>query len=89
MTITRRGVLTVALVGDCSGKQLPKKKMRIGREPIAFGDEDLEGTIQPHDDVLVVTAWISGFLMKRVMVNQGSGANVMYLDLFKGLRLKN
>ena len=63
--------------------------MRIGREPIAFGDEDLEGTIQPHDDVLVVTAWISGFLMKRVMVNQGSGANVMYLDLFKGLRLKN
>ena len=63
--------------------------MRIGREPITFGDEDLEGTIQPHDDVLVVTAWISGFLMKRVMVNQGSGANVMYLDLFKGLGLKN
>ena len=63
--------------------------MRIGREPIAFGDEDLEGTIQPHDDVLVVTAWISGFLMKRVMVNQGSGANVMYLDLCKGLGLKN
>ena len=63
--------------------------MRIGREPIAFGDEDLEGTIQSHDDVLVVTAWISGFLMKRVMVNQGSGANVMYLDLFKGLGLKN
>ena len=23
------------------------------------------------------------------MINQGSGANVMYLDLFKGLRLKN
>ena len=63
--------------------------MRIGREPIAFGDEDLEGTIQSHDDVLVVTAWISGFLMKRVMVNQGSGANVMYLDLCKGLGLKN
>ena len=63
--------------------------MRIGREPIAFGDEDLEGTIQSHDDVLVVTAWISGFLMKRVMVNQGSKANVMYLDLCKGPGLKN
>ena len=45
LTITRKGVLTVALVGDCSGKQLPKKKIRIGREPIAFGNEDLEGTI--------------------------------------------
>ena len=63
--------------------------MRIGREPIAFGDEDLEGTIQPHDDALVVTARISGFLVKRVMVDQGSGVDVMYLDLFKGVGLKS
>ena len=63
--------------------------MRIGQKPIVFGDEDLEGTIQPHDDALVVTAWISGFLVKRVMVDQGSGADVMYLDLFKGLELKS
>ena len=27
--------------------------------------------------------------MKRVMINQGSGADVMYPDLFKGLELKN
>ena len=26
--------------------------------------------------------------MKRVMVDGGSGAKVMYLDLYKGLRLK-
>lgn len=63
--------------------------MKIGREPIAFGDEDLEGTVQPHDDALVVTVRISGFLVKRVMVDQGSRADVMYLDLFKGLGLKN
>ena len=73
-TMTRRGVLTVAPVGDCTIKQPP---------------EDLEGTIQPHDDVLVVTARISGFLVKRVMIDQGSGAEVMYLNLFKGLGLKN
>ena len=63
--------------------------MKIGREPITFGDDDLEGMVQPHDDVLVVTAQISGFLVKRVMVDQGNGADVMYLDLFKGLGLKN
>ena len=68
-TITKRGVLTVAPARDCSGKQLPEKKMRIGREPIAVGDEDLEGTIQPHYDALVVTVWISGFLVKSVMVD--------------------
>ena len=38
-------------------------------EPIAFDDKDPEGTIQPHDDVLVVTAWIGGFLVKRVMID--------------------
>ena len=48
----------------------------------------MEGTIQPHDEALVVTAKINVFIVKRVMVDQGSGADVMYLDLFKGLRLK-
>ena len=34
-------------------------------------------------------ARINGFLVKRVMIDQGSGANVMYPDLFKGLGLRN
>ena len=63
--------------------------MRVNRKPIAFGDEDLEGTIQPHDDVLVVTTQISGFLVKRVMVDQESRVDVMYPNLFKGLELKS
>ena len=63
--------------------------MRIGQEPIAFDDEDLEGMIQLHSDALVVIAQINGFLVKRVMVDQGSGADVMYPDLFKGLELKS
>ena len=39
--------------------------------------------------MLVVTARINGFIVKRVLVDQGSGAEVMYPDLFKGLSLKN
>ena len=39
--------------------------------------------------MLVVTARINGFIVKRVLVDQGSGAKVMYPDLFKGLSLKN
>ena len=48
----------------------------------------MEGTVQPHDDALVVTAQIGGFLVKRVMIDQGSGADVMYPDLFEGLGLR-
>ena len=56
-------MLIVVPVGDCLGEQLPEKKMRVGRELIAFGDEDLEGMIQSHDDALVVTVRINGFLV--------------------------
>ena len=63
--------------------------MKVGRLPISFDEEDLEGTIQLHDDALVVTARRIGFLVKRVMIDQGSRANVMYSDLFEGLGLKN
>ena len=60
-TMTRRKcVLAIVPVEDCSGKQPSEKKMKFTREPITFNDDDLEGTIQPHDDVLVVTARIKG-----------------------------
>ena len=87
--IIKRGVLTVAPVWNCPSNQLPKKKIRISREPIAFNDDDLEGTIQPHDDALVVIAQIGDFLVKRVMVDQGSRVDVTYPNLFRWLGLKN
>lgn len=31
---------------------------------------------------------IWGFLIKRVLIDQGSGAEIMYPDLYKGLGLK-
>ena len=43
--------------------------------------EDKVGTIQPYDDALVVTLRIWRYDVKRVMVDQGNGAEIMYLDL--------
>jgi len=37
----------------------------------------------------VVATRINGFIVKRALIDQGSGAKVMYPDLFKGLNLKN
>ena len=37
----------------------------------------------------MVTAQINDFIVKRVLVDQGSGVEVMYPDLFNGLDLKN
>ena len=55
---------------------------------MSFSDEDKVGTIQPHDDALVVTLKIGGYDVNSVMVDQGSGAEIMYPDLFKGMNLK-
>ena len=36
---------------------------------IGFSDEDKIGTIQPHDDALVITLRIGGYDVKKVMVD--------------------
>ena len=55
---------------------------------IGFSDEDKLGTLQPHDNALVVTLRIRGYDVKKVLVDQGSAVEVMYPDLYKGLKLK-
>ena len=55
---------------------------------LGFSDEDKVGTIQPHDDALVVTLKIGGYDVKRVLVDQDSAVEVMYPDLYKGLKLR-
>ena len=55
---------------------------------MGFSDDDKIGTIQPHDDALVITLRSGGYDMKRVMVDQGSAAEIMYPDLYKGLSFR-
>ena len=56
---------------------------------MGFLDEDKIGTIQPYDNALAITLWIGGYDVKRVMVDQGSAAKIMYPDLYKGLSLRS
>jgi len=56
---------------------------------LSFLDQDKIQTIQPHDDAFVITFRIGGYDVKRVLVDQGSGAKIMYPDLYKGLNLKS
>ena len=44
--------------------------------------------VKTNDDALVVTLRIGGYDVRRVMIDQGSAAEIMYPDLFKGLGLK-
>ena len=44
--------------------------------------------MQPHDNALVVILRIGGYDVKRVLVDQGNDAEIMYPDLFRGLKLR-
>lgn len=55
---------------------------------LGFLEEDKEGTFQPQDDVLVVTLRIEGYDVRRVLMDLGSGAEITYPDLYKGLNLR-
>ena len=65
-----------------------KRAQGMASPILGFSNEDKVGTIQPHDDALVVTLRIGGYDVKRVLVDQGSAVEVMYLDLYKGLKLR-
>ena len=76
--------------------QLPTEESRLGpkrpkRNPhpvLSFSEKDKVGTNQSHDDALLITLKIGGYDVKRVMVDRGSAIEIMYPDLFKGLKLK-
>ena len=64
------------------------KRARLEIQPaLGFSDEDKIGTIQPHDDALVITLRIEGYDVKKVMVDSDSDVEIMYLDLYKKLNL--
>ena len=74
------------LVND-SGPE-PKRPKMYPHLVLSFSKEDKIGTIQPHDNALVVTLQIRGYDVKRVMVDDGSGVEIIYPNLYKGLKLR-
>ena len=47
-----------------------------------FSKEDARGVKQPHDDPLVIILMIEGFNTKKILVDNGSFANIIYLSSF-------
>ena len=49
---------------------------------ITFSDSDLEGCQHPHDDPLVVRAIVSNTTVHRVLVDNGSSADIIFASAF-------
>ncbi|XP_075654917.1 uncharacterized protein LOC142625095 [Castanea sativa] len=68
--------------------QALKKAKVVATPTLGFLEEDMEGTFQPHDNAFVVTIRIGRYDVKRLLVNQGSGAEILYPNLYKRLNLR-
>lgn len=67
----------MSVSGRCDFKAddwAPKRARLMVTPTLGFSEEDKEGTLQPHDDTLIVTISIWGYDIKRVLVDQGSKA---------------
>ena len=54
---------------------------------MSFNKADVRGVKQPHNDPLVIMLNIEGFNTKRILVNNGSSADIIYLPAFQQLKL--
>ena len=55
---------------------------------ISFSNSDLKDVQLPHNDPLVITLRIGNYDVQRVLIDQGSFAEVMYQDLYTKLGLR-
>ena len=81
-------IISVARPSVEDSNSEPKRAKVSIQQALSFLDEDKVGTIQPYNDALVITLRIEGYDMKKVMVDQDSGAEIMYPALYKGLNLR-
>ncbi|GAV79335.1 hypothetical protein CFOL_v3_22800, partial [Cephalotus follicularis] len=56
-------------------------------EVISFSEADYEGVRLPHDDPVVVTLLVELFTMKRILIDSGSSADILYKHAFDQLRI--
>ena len=65
----------------------PPFKQRRMNQDMSFNEEDDRGVKQPHNDPLVIMLMIEGFNTKRILVDNGSSADIIYLPTFQQLKL--
>ncbi|XP_023886378.1 uncharacterized protein LOC111998513 [Quercus suber] len=65
----------------------PPSKQRRTDKDMFFSKEDARGVKQPHNDPLVIMLTIEGFNTRRILVNNGSSVDIIYLSVFQQLKL--
>ena len=66
---------------------VPPFKQRQTDQDMSFNEANARGVKQPYNDPLVIMLNIEGFNTKRILVDNGSSADIIYLPAFQQLKL--
>lgn len=66
-----------------------KRPRPQGGTSITFTEDELEGVDTSEDDPMVITAMIGDWEIRRILVDQGSSAEILFHDAFRQLDIKN
>ena len=64
------------------------KMTRVDNPIIGFSEEDARRLHHPHNDALVVSIRVGDYNTYRVLVDNGSFANILYYLTFQQMRIK-
>ncbi|KAK3021741.1 hypothetical protein RJ639_046087 [Escallonia herrerae] len=64
-----------------------KKQKKEPAQTISLSDDDVGDTRIPHDDPLVVTLRVGNFDVKRILVDNGSSAEVLFYEAFQRMNI--
>ncbi|XP_073022575.1 uncharacterized protein [Primulina eburnea] len=67
----------------------PVNEVSMTDVDVTFGGEDLESPRGEHNDALIISATISNFWVKKILVDSGSSADIIFHDAFQKLGLSN
>ncbi|KAK3035100.1 hypothetical protein RJ639_032602 [Escallonia herrerae] len=70
-----------------TSQPLNKKSKTVPVAVITFSDEDSKDIQTPHDDPLVITVRAKNFDVKRVLIDNGSFAEILFFDAFKKMNI--
>ena len=82
----RKTYLKVVQNVQLSGWSLRRRTTE--EQAITFTDEDAERVHHPHDDAIVITLLIVDYTTRRVLVDNGSSADILYYPAFQQMRLE-
>ena len=66
---------------------IPLFKQRRTDQDMTFSEADARGVRQPYNDPLVIMLNIEGFNIERILVGNGSSADIIYFPAFQQLKL--